>query len=95
MVDYAAAHPIKLLEYGACGKPVVATRVTETEKIVRHGTHGYLASPNDPQEFAHYIVMLLNSPEQRDKMSVEFSKYIRENFDWNKLAQELQQVLRN
>ena len=40
---YAAAHPIKLLEYGSCGKPVVATKVTETTNLIQHGKHGFLA----------------------------------------------------
>ena len=90
---YAAAHPIKLLEYGACGKPVVATRVSETEKLVAHESHGYLASPSNPDEFAKFLKILLDSAELRDKMGSEFSNHIRTNFDWNKIAQDLESCL--
>ena len=92
---YAAAHPIKLLEYGACGKPVVATRVSETEKIVKHGSFGFLASPNNPSEFAQHTITLLNSPDLCNKMGKEFSNYIRKNFGWDKIALDLQQILEN
>lgn len=92
---YAAAHPIKLLEYGACEKPVVATRVSETERLIQHGKFGYLANPGDVNEFANYLVELLNSPDLAKKMGAEFAYYVRKNFDWNKLALDLEEFLKN
>lgn len=90
---YAAAHPIKLLEYGACEKPVVATKVSETEKIIKHGVYGFLADPDNPSEFADHLITLLNSKELREKFGKEFSKYIRNNFGWNKIANDLKMIL--
>jgi len=90
---YAAAHPIKLLEYGACGKPVVATSVTETANIIKHDIYGLLATPDNFIEYANHIVALLNDKEKREKMGREFSAYVRSNFDWSKIAKDLQQVL--
>ncbi|CUR50967.1 Putative glycosyltransferase [Nitrosotalea devaniterrae] len=92
---YAAAHPVKLLEYGACGKPVVATRVTETAKLVQHGVYGFLATPGNGAEYANYIVTLLADKEKREKMGKEFSSYVRSTFDWNKIAIDLENVLKN
>jgi len=92
---YAAAHPIKLLEYGACGKAVVATKVSETEKLLTHESHGYLASPSNSDEFAKFLKILLHSTELRDKMGNEFSNHIRKNFDWNKIAKDLESCLEN
>lgn len=92
---YAAAHPVKLLEYGACGKPVVATRVAETAKLVRHGAYGFLATPGNGTEYANYIVTLLTDKKKREKMGKEFSLYVRSNFDWNKIATDLENVLKN
>lgn len=92
---YAAAHPIKLLEYGACGKPVVATRVTETEKIVKHNVYGLLAEPSNPSEYAEHLITILNSNELAQKMGMKFSEYIRTNFGWDKIAKDLQRALEN
>lgn len=91
---YAAAHPVKLLEYGACGKPIVATRVSETEKLLKHNEHGFLASPSNPDEYANFLITLLDSSTLREKMSKAFSLHIYENFDWNKLALKLETVLK-
>lgn len=90
---YAAAHPIKLLEYGSCGKPVVATKVSETEKIVKHGVYGFLADPDDPSEYSDYLITLLNSKQLQEKMGMAFADYITTNFSWNKIALDLQKIL--
>ena len=92
---YAAAHPVKLLEYGACGKPVIATRVSETEKLVEHDRHGFLATPSNPEEFAHFLKILLSSKIQRENMGKEFSEYVRKNFAWSKIAKDLELFLKN
>ena len=90
---YAAAHPIKLLEYGACEKPVVATNVEETAKIIIHGKYGFLADPSNPKEYASYIIQLLTNPELAVKMGKEFSDYVKNNFNWDYLAQKTENIL--
>jgi len=90
---YAAAHPIKLLEYGACEKPVVATKVSETAKIIKHGEYGFLAKNSDPIEYADYLIQLLNSPEKREEMGKNFSIYVRKEFSWKYLASKLEKYL--
>jgi len=90
---YAAAHPIKLLEYGACAKPVVATKVSETAKIVKHGEFGYLATPSDSKEYADYLIKLLESPKVAEKMGKNFSDFIRKEFSWDYLASKLERYL--
>lgn len=92
---YAAAHPVKLLEYGACGKPVVVTRVSETEKLVKHDKHGFLANPSNSDEFAKFLKILLNSKDLRENMGKEFSEYIHKNFNWDKIAKDLESYLKN
>ena len=87
---YAEAHPIKLLEYGACVKPVVATKVEETEKIINHGNYGFLANPENPKEYAEYIIQILTDNELATKMGAEFKKYIKENFDWEIITKKLE-----
>lgn len=92
---YAAAHPIKLLEYGSCGKPVVATKVEETEKIVKDKVHGFLSKPGDSSEFADHLITLLKSNDLCKKMGLEFSKYVRANFNWDKISLDLEKAMSN
>jgi len=92
---FAAAHPIKLLEYGACGKPVVATNVTETANLIEHGTFGYLAKPGNYEEYGEFIIKLLSNPEKAEKMGQNFYDFVREKYQWEKIVNKLEQILVN
>ncbi|MGH1522499.1 MAG: glycosyltransferase, partial [Nitrosopumilus sp.] len=91
---YAAAHPVKLLEYGACNKPIVATRVTETKNLIKEN-YGLLSNPDNSDEYSNHLISLLKSSELREKLGSKFSLYVRENFNWNKLAKDLEKSLKN
>lgn len=90
---YAAAHPIKLLEYGGCGKAVVATRISETANIIKHGEFGLLAESGNVEEYASYIIKLLNNPGKTREMGRNFQEYVQREFDWKILAKKLKQIL--
>ena len=87
---FAAAAPVKLLEYGACGKPVVATAVSETKKIIIHKKYGFLAKPSDYHEYAQHIIHLLSSDKLRKKMGNDFAQHIKSEYDWKKIVQKLE-----
>lgn len=56
----------KLIQYMACGLPVVASPVGVNSQIVEHGVNGFLAK--DQEQWAHALQTLLESPELRMKM---------------------------
>jgi glycosyltransferase involved in cell wall biosynthesis len=76
--------PIVILEAMACGKPVVASNVTEVPQVVKHGVNGFLVPPRDPRAIANAVL------EIYDKDLIEVmgreSRRIAENYDWEKIA---------
>jgi hypothetical protein len=56
----------KLIQYMACGLPVVASPVGANRQIVRHGETGFLAST--PEEWHSALSMLLGDPDLRRQM---------------------------
>jgi glycosyltransferase involved in cell wall biosynthesis len=56
----------KLIQYMACGLPVVASAVGANVDIVIHGGNGFLV--NDPDEWVTALNALLKSPWQRKEM---------------------------
>lgn len=44
--------PLKLFEYLAAGKPVIASRIGQIAVVIRHGENGYLVRPDDVQSLA-------------------------------------------
>lgn len=56
----------KLIQYMACGLPVVASPVGVNNTIVLNDESGYLASTDT--EWVRYLTLLCNNPELRDKL---------------------------
>lgn len=56
----------KLIQYMACGLPVVASPVGVNSRIVEHGVNGFLARTED--EWREALTALLGDPELRHRM---------------------------
>jgi glycosyltransferase involved in cell wall biosynthesis len=56
----------KLIQYMACGLPVVASPVGVNREIVRHGVDGYLAASG--QEWEKALMQLIDHPQLREEM---------------------------
>jgi glycosyltransferase involved in cell wall biosynthesis len=61
--------PLVLQESMACGTPMVSFKVGGIPDLVRPGVTGYLATPEDAQDFCNGIVQLLEDEALRDRMS--------------------------
>jgi glycosyltransferase involved in cell wall biosynthesis len=59
----------KLIQYMACGLPVVASPVGVNADIVEHGVNGFLASTEE--EWRTALGVLLSDPELRRRMGAE------------------------
>lgn len=76
--------PIVILEAMACGKPVVASNVTEVPQVVKHGLNGFLVPPKDPEAIARAVLEIYERNLIK-KMGQE-SRNIVESYDWNAIA---------
>lgn len=60
--------PLVLQESLACGTPMVSFNVGGVSELVRPHITGYLAQPENPRDFCHGILQLLEDQEQLSKM---------------------------
>lgn len=74
--------PIKLYEYLACGKPVVASRVEGLDFIEKEGL-GRLVEPRDLRCLEDVLLELLRDPRKRAEMSRRGLLLARECFSWD------------
>ena len=84
--------PMKLYEYFACGKPVVATRVSGYE-IVERINAGRLIEANDAQGFSEAILSLAENTELRTEYGGNALRFARENLGWDKVISKLESVI--
>lgn len=62
-------HPITLIEAMHLGLPVVASRISGSDEIVRPGRNGFLVEATDPLDYANALRMLLQDEARRRSMA--------------------------
>ncbi|MFW8602222.1 glycosyltransferase family 4 protein [Desulfobacterota bacterium M19] len=70
----------KIMEYMALGKPIVQYDLTEGKYSAREAS--IYAEPNNPQDMAAKILLLLDNPRLRKKMGEFGYKRVREELHW-------------
>lgn len=68
----------KLIQYMACGLPVVASPVGVNAQIVEHGVNGFLA--NTEAEWTDALATLLHDPALRNRMGAEGRRKVERQF---------------
>lgn len=82
----------KLIQYMACGKPVVASPVGMNVDVVRDGINGFLASGAD--EWYEALALLLSDAEQRAEMGRRGRAIVEERYCMQVTAPKLAAMLR-
>ncbi len=61
--------PLKLFEYLACGRAVVASDIGQISTVINHGENGILTEPGNPSILADRIASLLADPAMRKRLA--------------------------
>ena len=83
----------KLIQYMACGKPVVASPVGVNAEIVRHGDNGFLATTVD--EWIDALSRLIADSELRSCMGQEGRALVESDYSLQVQAPRLEGMLRS
>ncbi len=75
--------PIKLFEYMAAGKPIVATRVGQIPEIITDERSGLIVPPEDPEAMAAALERLHGDPDLRTRLGAEAQREAREHHSWD------------
>ncbi len=84
--------PIKLYEYMACGKPVLASRVDGLEWIEEEGI-GLLSEPDHLKSLEASLNQLIHDPKKRSEMGKKGARIAREQFDWDLIVKRVGSLL--
>jgi glycosyltransferase involved in cell wall biosynthesis len=81
--------PIKVIEYMAAGRPVIATNLPVVRELMREDRDGLLFLPNDPHDLARHIVTLLNDPERAQRMATKAAHHAHATLTWHDSEKKL------
>ncbi|RMG64750.1 MAG: glycosyltransferase family 1 protein, partial [Calditrichaeota bacterium] len=74
--------PIKIFEYMAAGKAVVAGRIGQVEEILSHKKTGWLYPPGDVAALAEALRQLLKNPKFVQSLGQRARRQVLENYTW-------------
>jgi glycosyltransferase involved in cell wall biosynthesis len=86
------ACPIKVLEYMAASRPLVASNMPIVRELVREDVDGLLFSPNDPDDLARQILTLLNDVELSQRLVDSATERALTKFTWHESQKKLLKV---
>ena len=85
--------PLALLEAGAAGLPVIATRVGGVPEIIVDGETGLLVPVDDVSALAAAISRLLNDSQEADRLADSLQRLIKDRFTWQSMYHEYDRIM--
>jgi len=76
--------PLVVLEAMACGKPIVASNVSEVPQVVKDGENGFLVPPSNSKAIADAVLKIYDK-DLIEKMGKK-SRAIVKDYDWSNIA---------
>jgi glycosyltransferase involved in cell wall biosynthesis len=87
--------PLKLFEYMAAGKAIVATAINQASAILQDGVTGLLVPPRDARQFAGAVLGLLGNASERARLGHNARRVALERYSWEEYTRQLEQIYRS
>jgi glycosyltransferase involved in cell wall biosynthesis len=85
--------PIKIFEYMAAGKCVVATAIGQIKEVIDDGINGMLFQPGNYDEMVQKTFSLLKNNSLQKKIGKAARNTIENNYTWRHTAEKLNRVI--
>ena len=86
------ACPIKVLEYMAAGRPLLASNMPIVRELVREDVDALLFSPSDPEDLARQALALLENLELSQRLAESAAERALSKFTWHEAQKKLGKV---
>jgi glycosyltransferase involved in cell wall biosynthesis len=84
--------PLKLFEYMAAGKAIVATALNEAAEVIVDGHNGLLVQAGDVDMFARATLKLIDSPEERARLGQNAREQAVRQNSWEHYTRRLEEI---
>ena len=87
--------PLKLFEYMAAGKAIVATALNQAAEVIQEGHNGLLVEAGDVNGFAEAMLTLLNDSVERGRLGQNARRLAVEQYSWEQYTKRLEEIYLN
>jgi glycosyltransferase involved in cell wall biosynthesis len=85
--------PLKLFEYMAAGKAVVAPATPNIEQVATHKVNAYLVPPEDPVALGQAVIELLRNAQLRSALGQTARQHALDRHSWSHTTSELESIM--
>ena len=86
--------PMKLFEYMAAGRCVVASRLGQIEEVIEDGHNGLLCQPDDAEALATALLRVRRNDALLRRLGVAARQCVEREYTWHKAAQTIEKLIR-
>ena len=91
--DFFYLSPIKIFEYMAAGRAVLAARVGQVCEVIEDGVNGLLYDPLDPECFNARLLQLVQDRDLRRRLGESARRTIEARYTWRMNAEGVSALL--
>ena len=81
--------PIKLFEYMASKRPIVASRMPSIEEILKDNSNAFLFDPDNAEDLADKLELVISNEKLRKEIGVNANKWVIENHSWDVISKRV------
>jgi glycosyltransferase involved in cell wall biosynthesis len=81
--------PVKLFEYLAMGKPVIATEIGQQKDVIIDNVNGLVCPEKDPEALADTVLKFHNDKDLAMRLGAAARKDAEEKYDWKHHSQQI------
>jgi glycosyltransferase involved in cell wall biosynthesis len=87
--------PLKLYEYMAAGKAIVASRDGQIAEVIQDGFTGLLVEPGDKNNFAGRLIDLIQNPSIREFLGTNARLQAVSYHSWNQYIEHIEEIYKS
>ncbi len=88
MFSYSEGLSNSIIEYMACGKPVIANDAGGTSEIITNNKTGFLLTDETTEEIANLIIELIDNKDKRNTIGENAKLHIEKHFSIERMGND-------